>query len=104
MFKRAFADLLPSSIKSRSKMGFGVPISRWFRNELKNELREVLLDSVCLHRGLFKPGVIETLVNEHVQGKREHSQHLWALLMLELWFRSHFDETSSSVCIQGAAL
>ena len=39
VLKRAFADLLPPPIKTRSKMGFGVPISRWFRDELKNELR-----------------------------------------------------------------
>ena len=37
VLKQAFADLLPPSIKTRSKMGFGVPISRWFRDELKNE-------------------------------------------------------------------
>ena len=55
VLKRAFADLLPPPIKTRSKMGFGVPISRWFRDELKNELREVLLDPVCLGRGLFRP-------------------------------------------------
>ena len=88
VLKQAFADLLPPPIKTRSKMGFGVPISRWFRDELKNELREVLLDPVCLDRGLFRPEAIEKLVAEHVDGKREHSHRLWALLMLELWFRS----------------
>jgi asparagine synthase (glutamine-hydrolysing) len=72
-------------------MGFGVPISRWFRNELKDELRAVLLDPICLGRGLFRPEAIEKLVTEHVAGIREHGQRLWALLMLELWFRQHFD-------------
>ena len=91
VLKRAFADLLPPAIKARPKMGFGVPISRWFRDELKNELREVLLDPVCLGRGLFRPEAIEQLVAEHVEGKREHSQRLWTLLMLELWFRTHLD-------------
>ncbi len=89
VLKRAFADLLPPPIKARSKMGFGVPISRWFRAELKNELRDVLLDPVCLGRGLFRPDAIEKLVAEHVDGTREHSQRLWTLLMLELWFRRH---------------
>ena len=89
VLKRAFADLLPPPIKTRPKMGFGVPISRWFRDELKNELRDVLLDPVCLGRGLFRPEAIEKLVAEHVEGKREHSHRLWALLMLELWFRRH---------------
>jgi asparagine synthase (glutamine-hydrolysing) len=89
VLKRAFADLLPPPIKTRPKMGFGVPISRWFRNELKSELREVLLDPICLGRGLFRPETIERLVAEHAEGKREHSQRLWALLVLELWFRRH---------------
>jgi asparagine synthase (glutamine-hydrolysing) len=91
VLKRAFSDLLPPPIKKRPKMGFGVPISRWFRSQLRNELQEVLLDSVCLSRGLFRARVIETLVREHVDGRREHSYHLWALLMLELWFRRHID-------------
>ncbi len=91
VLKQAFSDLLPPPIKTRSKMGFGVPISQWFRNELKQELRDVLLDPVCLGRGLFRPEAIENLVAEHVEGKREHSHRLWALLMLELWFRRHLD-------------
>jgi len=94
VLKRAFSDLLPPSIKTRSKMGFGVPLSRWFREELKNELRDVLLDPVCLDRGLFRPEAIENLVYEHIDGKREHSYRLWALLMLELWFRRHIDATA----------
>ena len=70
-------------------MGFGVPISRWFRDELKDELRGVLLDPVCLDRGLFRPETIRQLIDEHIEGRREHSFRLWALLMLELWFRRH---------------
>ena len=89
VLKQAFSDLLPPPIKTRSKMGFGVPISQWFRNQLKQELRDVLLDPVCLGRGLFRPESIENLVTEHVEGKREHSHRLWALLMLELWFRRY---------------
>ena len=92
VLKQAFADLLPPPIKARSKMGFGVPISRWFRDELKNELRDVLLDPVCLNRGLFRPETIRELVDEHIEGNREHSFRLWALLILELWFRRHLDE------------
>ena len=69
VLKQAFADLLPPAIKTRSKMGFGVPIGRWFRDELKDELRDVLLDPVCLGRGLFRPEAIENLVAEHVEGR-----------------------------------
>jgi asparagine synthase (glutamine-hydrolysing) len=91
ILKQAFSELLPPAIRTRSKMGFGIPISRWFQKELKNELRDVLLDPVCLNRGTFRPEAIEKLVTEHIEGQREHSHRLWALLMLELWFREYMD-------------
>jgi asparagine synthase (glutamine-hydrolysing) len=91
VLKQAFADLLPPAIRSRSKMGFGVPIDRWFRGELKDELRAVLLDPAALGRGLFRPEAVTTLIEEHTQGRRDHAYKLWALLMLELWFRNHVD-------------
>jgi asparagine synthase (glutamine-hydrolysing) len=94
VLKRAFADLLPRPIRSRRKMGFGVPVGRWFRNELKQELRDVLLDRACLDRGLFRPKAVQTLFDEHTAGQREHGHRLWALVMLELWFRNHFDDRS----------
>ena len=80
VLKQAFADLLPPAIRTRAKMGFGVPIGRWFRDELKDELRGVLLDPVCLGRGLFRPEAIRDLIDEHVDGSRDHSFRLWALL------------------------
>jgi asparagine synthase (glutamine-hydrolysing) len=95
VLKQAFADLLPPPIKNRAKMGFGVPISRWFRDDLKDELRGVLLDPTCLNRGLFRPEAVRELVDEHVDGRREHAFRLWALAMLELWFRKHLDSPAS---------
>jgi asparagine synthase (glutamine-hydrolysing) len=91
VLKQAFADLLPPPIRTRAKMGFGVPIDRWFRGELKDELRAVLLDPIALDRGLFRPEAVSALVEEHVSGRREHPYRLWCLLMLELWFRNHLD-------------
>jgi asparagine synthase (glutamine-hydrolysing) len=91
VLKKAFADLLPPAIRTRRKMGFGVPVGRWFQDELKNELRAILLDPNSLGRGLFRPEAISTLVSEHVEGCREHGPRLWSLVMLELWFRNHLD-------------
>ena len=91
VLKEAFADLLPREIRNRPKMGFGVPIDRWFRGELKDELRAVLLDPLALSRGLFRPDAVETLIDDHVQSRRDNAYRLWSLLMLELWFRHHID-------------
>lgn len=91
VLKEAFADLLPPGLRNRPKMGFGVPIDRWFRGPLQDELRAVLLDPVALDRGLFRPEAVARLIDEHAQGKRDHAYKLWGLLMLESWFRRHLD-------------
>ena len=94
VLRQAFADLLPPMINKRPKMGFGVPVDRWFRGDLKEELKAVLLDPVCLNRGIFAPEAVATMIEEHVTQKRDHAYKLWALLMLELWFRKHLDVCS----------
>lgn len=89
VLKEAFADLLPPAIRTRPKMGFGVPLDRWFRGPLKDELRAVLLDPMALGRGLFRGEAVRLLVEEHVAGAKDHAYRLWGLMMLELWFREY---------------
>ena len=91
ILKRAFAELIPPAILNRPKMGFGVPLDRWFRGDLKDELRSVLLDPIAINRGLFRPEAVARLLDEHISGRRDNAYRLWALLMLELWFRHHLD-------------
>jgi hypothetical protein len=61
---RAFADLLPPRIRRRRKMGFGVPLDHWFRNELRGFAREILLDPRTLGRGYFRPETVRGLVED----------------------------------------
>ncbi len=89
-----FGDLLPASIQSRPKMGFGVPLDSWFRNELKPLLFDVLLDQKSLERGWFRPEAVRKLVDEHVAAKWDHSYRLWNLLILELWQQTFIDSTA----------
>lgn len=91
ILKDACADLLPPRILHRGKMGFGVPISGWFRGELKGYLRDVLLDPVSLSRGYFDPARVRALVDAHQKGITDHAPRLWALLVLELWHRAFID-------------
>jgi asparagine synthase (glutamine-hydrolysing) len=86
-----FADLLPASIQTRAKMGFGVPIGPWFRGELKELLIESLLSEQALSRGYFRRQTIERLIDEHLSGQWDHSYRLWNLLCLEQWCRTYLD-------------
>ena len=62
-----------------------MPLDRWFRNELREEVRSVLLDPVALGRGIFDPREVEKIVDDHLNQKRDNAYKIWALLMLELW-------------------
>lgn len=87
MLRRTFGDLLPRQIWRRRKMGFGVPLDHWFRNELVEMTNDVLLSKRCLEGGFFRPETVKRLVGEHQSGTFDHSYRLWALLVLELWQR-----------------
>lgn len=92
ILKKAFADLLPSEILCRRKMGFGVPIERWFRRELKDYVSDILLSQYSRQRGYFRREFIELLLRQHEEGKFNHSYRLWNLLNLELWHRIFVDD------------
>ncbi len=92
ILKTAFKDLLPAPIFKRKKMGFGVPVSRWFRNELKDYVYEILLEPRTLSRGYFKREAVERLLNDHIELRYDHSAKIWSLLFLEIWFRVFIDK------------
>jgi len=91
LLKKTFADLLPEEILHRAKMGFGMPIARWFRGELRGFLTDVLLGPPARARGYFQMPVVQQLITEHANGVFDHGYRLWALLWFELWCRMFLD-------------
>src|SRR5262245_47307840 len=94
--RRAFAEALPPQVAGRGKTGFGVPIARWFRDDLRTLAGDVLLGETARARGLFRSGAVARLLHEHVSGRADHAHRLWCLLMLELWQREHLDSAARS--------
>ncbi|MEZ5426394.1 MAG: asparagine synthase (glutamine-hydrolyzing) [Pyrinomonadaceae bacterium] len=92
IFKKALEGLVPKEILYREKQGFGVPIADWINLQLRERIRETLLERKTLERGYFRKGYIETLLSEHAKGRRDHSHSLWILWMLELWHRQFVDK------------
>jgi asparagine synthase (glutamine-hydrolysing) len=89
--KDALRQWVPDHILDRPKMGFDVPLAAWFRGELRALPHDVLLDDRSLERGIFREQGIRTLIDHHLSGRADNSRKLWALLQLELWFRSYID-------------
>ncbi len=91
LLKKVAAKLVPREVIYRRKMGFGVPIGNWFRGEMKNFVRDVLLSEKSLKRGIVKGEMIEKYVREHTEAERDHTAQIWTLMMLELWFQRFID-------------
>lgn len=87
VLKHALRGVLPDEILHRPKMGFGVPLLRWFREELRDLPGEVLLGGDARVHAYLKPEAIRRLISEHHEGTADHSLRLWVLLQLEMWHR-----------------
>jgi asparagine synthase (glutamine-hydrolysing) len=85
--RRAFAGDLPPEVAARGKAGFGVPLGRWFREDL----REVAGNLLTTDRGWFRQETVQRLLSDHRSGRADHGHRLWCLLMLELWVREHVE-------------
>ena len=88
IFKKSLEPFLPHDVLYRPKMGFGVPISGWFRGPLKQRVRDAVLGETLLDTNMFDPKFLKKLVDEHQSGMGEHSAPLWALLMFESFLRN----------------
>lgn len=91
ILKSAMEPFLSKEILYRPKMGFGVPIDRWLKEDLKEMAYDLLLGTKFKQRGLIKHEYVKTMLDEHCAGVRYHHTRLWALLMLELWFEMWID-------------
>jgi asparagine synthase (glutamine-hydrolysing) len=85
LLRSALRRILPAEVLERPKMGFGVPLARWFREELRDLPTSILLDRQAVSRGYFQRREIECLIQEHQQHVANHSWRLWLLLQLEIW-------------------
>lgn len=88
ILKEAFRDIVPKGILNREKMGFGVPLAKWFRGRWDKELRGQLLEGRSVGERYFKREVIERMIQEHQKMKADHSYSLWALLIFELFLKT----------------
>lgn len=90
ILKEALRGIIPDEVMFRPKMGFGVPIDHWFRDELKEYTREKLLNGRLVKDHLFRKEYIAHILDTHCNTQINFSPHIWALLTLELWFEEYF--------------
>jgi asparagine synthase (glutamine-hydrolysing) len=88
ILRKAFADLLPAQIKTRGKMGFGLPLGTWFRGELRGYVRDLLVAPDARIGEYLRPAAVQRVFQEHVDGRADYEHQLWLLVTMELWLRN----------------
>lgn len=91
ILRRAMRGLVPDEILTRRKMGFPVPLGRWFRGPYRHVLGEFVVGERASGRGILNTAVTRRLVEEHASGAANHADRLWALVNLEIWQRLWLD-------------
>ena len=92
---RALGDRLPPQLLNRPKMGFALPLAQWLRGPLREMLWDHLTGPRFAARGIASPNFVRHMLEEHQSGRRDNRTWLWALLVLEMWFRDFEAHTAS---------
>jgi asparagine synthase (glutamine-hydrolysing) len=87
VLKTAIADLVPAEILSRPKRGFGVPLDRWFREDLCAYVGGTLGAADSRVKAHLEAGAVDRILAEHDSRARNHGHALWTLLTLEVFLR-----------------
>lgn len=96
LLKKSMEPLLPNDVLYRPKMGFSVPLARWFRGPLKERMRNSILGSRLAETGWFNSRYLNHLVDAHSSGSRDYSASLWTLLMFEAFLRNVMEADSTN--------
>jgi asparagine synthase (glutamine-hydrolysing) len=91
VLKAMLRGRVSDKLLDRPKMGFSVPLGKWFREDLREMARDQLLSKRSLERGYFQREQIGFLLDKH-DAPHDYSKQLWDLLMLELWHRTFIDQ------------
>ncbi|HUP96565.1 MAG TPA: asparagine synthase (glutamine-hydrolyzing) [Usitatibacter sp.] len=89
VLREAGKSLIPEQILDRPKVGFRVPVNKWFQGPMKGYLRDHLQGADSKTRAYYDPQVLDRVMNDHIDGRQNHEKLLWALLNLEIWHRQY---------------
>ncbi len=85
VLKQAMRDRLPKEIIKRPKKGFGMPVAKWIKGELRELVHDTFTPQRLKRRGLFNPNYVQRLLDEHESGRADHRKLIWTLLRFDMW-------------------
>jgi asparagine synthase (glutamine-hydrolysing) len=89
ILKRTMKGRLPRKIIQRKKKGFGIPVARWIKKELKDFVLDVFNREKIRRESIFNPQAIDVILKDHFDGKKDNRKLIWTLLIFELWYQRY---------------
>jgi asparagine synthase (glutamine-hydrolysing) len=91
IFREAMRSMLPDEVMRQPKAGFAAPVDYWLAHDLQPMVDDLLSESQVKRRGLFRPQVVRSYIDEHRRGAEDWSMQIWQLLTLEIWMQLFLD-------------
>ena len=91
VLKKAMEAYLPKDVIYRPKSGFGAPLRRWMRYELRPLLGDLLSRESIIRRGIFEPNNVQKLIDNNDSGKIDGAYILFSMMSIEIWCREYLD-------------
>jgi asparagine synthase (glutamine-hydrolysing) len=88
LIEKAFRDILPQSVFSREKKGFGVPLADWFRGSWQKIAIEKIIEGAAVKEGYLEKESVERMLNEHVSLRSDCSYAIFAMLVFAIWLEN----------------
>ena len=89
ILKRAVQDLLPPDFLTRRKMGFSLPLTVWFRNELRSYVEDVLSERAIREAGVFRYPAVRAILDDHFARRANYDGQIWALITFTTWYETY---------------
>jgi asparagine synthase (glutamine-hydrolysing) len=102
ILRDALKGLVPKEILTRPKMGFPVPLGKWFAGPFWPVVQEFVLSPRARSRELFQPKEVARLALEHRTGAADHGERLWLLVNLEIWHRVFLERENTASVMKAA--
>src|SRR4030043_1935330 len=90
LLKKAAERILPKEIIYRKKKGFSVPLAVWFRDSLKEYVKEILNEQNLKDTGMINRKYVEHIIEEHSSGKANHDEKIYMLISFVIWYKKYF--------------
>lgn len=85
ILKKIAEKRIPKEVIYRKKMGFGIPVSRWIRGALREDVMRLLSEERLHQQGIFNPAYVQRIVSQHMSGREDNSMMIWSLYVFQKW-------------------